>query len=373
MSPYRCFILLLIIASTVPLSSAAGQGGRRGADEWAPRTSPFLWGNYSPDAGLVIGAGLAHARYGFRALPASTHLVARAAYATVARTYHADVAAEFRRPLAPATIALRVRASGLDVIRFYGFGNESDATGPDSAYRVRQRRFALAPTVSIPLAPRLRVAVGPLVSHGRTHADAGTVLATTGPHYGVGDFGQMGTSAALERDTRDAPVAAARGAYLRVAGRWYAPVWDVTEPFGTVSADAATYVSVGDPAAATVALRAGGEAVIGTAPFHHAVYLGGANTIRGYAEDRFAGRRGVYANAELRLRVARPAVGDVGMLGLADAGRVWVSGESSHRWHGAGGGGLWFAWRHRRANTVSLTVARSPERTALYVQAGFMF
>ena len=37
------------------------------------------------------------------------------------------------------------------------------------------------------------------------------------------------------------------------------------------------------------------------------------------------------------------------------------------------GGGLWLAWQHRRANTLSIAVARSPERTGVYFRAGFMF
>ena len=65
--------------------------------------------------------------------------------------------------------------------------------------------------------------------------------------------------------------------------------------------------------------------------------------------------------------------GDLGVFGLVDAGRVWIAGESSDRWHAAAGGGLSLAWQHRRANTLSIALARSPERTAAYVRAGFMF
>ena len=111
----------------------------------------------------------------------------------------------------------------------------------------------------------------------------------------------------------------------------------------------------------------------GVAPLNDAVYVGGGSTVRGYAEQRFAGRSGAYGNAELRVAVGRLSAGDVGVFGLADGGRVWVSGESSDRWHGAAGGGVWFAWHHRRANTITVAAARSPERTALYVRAGFMF
>jgi len=66
-------------------------------------------------------------------------------------------------------------------------------------------------------------------------------------------------------------------------------------------------------------------------------------------------------------------MGDAGVFALADAGRVWVAGESADRWHGAAGGGLWLAWRRRRDQTISLAAVKSPERTAVYARAGFMF
>ncbi len=144
-------------------------------------------------------------------------------------------------------------------------------------------------------------------------------------------------------------------------------------PCGRISAQASTYASVGDPATATLAVRAGAAAVSGGAPFQELVYVGGATTVRGYAEQRFAGRQGAYANAELRLLADRASVGDIGILGLADVGRVWTPGESSDVWHAAAGGGLWFAWRHRRDSTVSIVAARSPERTGIYVRVGFLF
>ena len=165
----------------------------------------------------------------------------------------------------------------------------------------------------------------------------------------------------------------ARGLHVSIAAQWYPAVWDVVHPFGSVSAEASTYLSAGDPPSATLALRAGGAAVGGTVPFQELVFVGGGTTVRGYPEQRFAARRGAYGNAELRLLAGRLPFGDVGILGLADAGRVWIPGESSDRWHAAAGGGVWLAWQHRRANTLSIALARSPERTATYVRVGFMF
>jgi len=347
--------------------------GQTGPDAWQPQTVPLFGASYSPDIGLLVGAGISHTRYGFRALPPSTRLLAEAAYATSAGTYRIDVAGEFRRPLLPTILSIELRASGLELIRFYGVGNKTKGSEPDSVYRVRQKELLVAPRVGIPLSPRLRLTLGPLLKYAHTPSDSGTVLATTGPYYGTGDFGQVGARAALELDTRDFPAAPARGLHVSLAGQWYPAVWDVVSAFASVSAEASTYLSAGDPPSATLALRAGGAAVSGTVPFQELVYVGGGLTVRGYAEQRFAGRRGAYGNAELRLLAGRLPFGDVGIFGLADAGRVWIPGESSDRWQAAAGGGLWLAWQHRRVNTLSIAAARSPERTAIYFRMGFMF
>ncbi len=358
-------VLALALAGEV-----CGQGS---SDAWRPRTTPLLGISYSPDIELVIGAGIVHTRYGFRALPPSTRLRAEAAYATGARTYRVDIAVELRRPGPPTVYNFELHASGLDLTRFYGVGNESDGSQPDSVYRVRQQQLLLLPSITTPLAPRLRLTAGPLLKYSHTRDDPWTLLATTGPYYGAGDFGQVGLHTRIDLDTRDNGAAAAHGARLTVAGQWYPAVWSVVDPFGRISAQASTYASVGDPATATLAVRAGAAAVSGGAPFQELVYVGGATTVRGYAEQRFAGRQGAYANAELRLLADRASVGDIGILGLADVGRVWTPGESSDVWHAAAGGGLWFAWRHRRDNTVSIVAARSPERTGIYVRVGFLF
>src|SRR5438105_7272425 len=362
--------LALLAGITAVASEVTAQGG---SDAWRPQTVP-LWGaSYAPDIGLLVGVGVSHTRYGFHALPPSTRLLGEVAYATSATTYRVDAAGEFRRPLLPAILYVELRASGLELIRFYGSGNETDGSQPDSVYRVRATQLRLGPRVAIPLVPRLRLTLGPLLTYAHTGADAGTVLRTSGPYYGTGHFGQVGARAALELDTRDLPVAPARGLHASLAGQWHPAVWDAVEPFGSVSAEASTYLSAGDPPVATLALRASGAAVGGTVPFQELVYLGGETTVRGYAEQRFAGRRGAYGNAELRFVAGRLPLGDVGLFGLADAGRVWAAGESSDRWHAAAGGGVWLAWQHRRANLLSIAVARSPERTAIYVRAGFLF
>src|SRR3989442_5039614 len=81
---------------------AGGDVSAQGADAWRPQTVPLFGASYSPDIGLLLGAGVGHTRYGFRALPPSTRLLAEAAYATSASTYRIDVAGELPPPAPPA-------------------------------------------------------------------------------------------------------------------------------------------------------------------------------------------------------------------------------------------------------------------------------
>src|SRR5438876_42746 len=207
--------LPLWVAMTLVGGDMAAQGG---PDAWRPQTVPLFGASYPPGIGLLLGVGVVHTRYGFRALPPSTQLLAEAAYATGVSTYRIDVAGEFRRPLLPTILYVEMRASGLEFTRFYGVGNTTVGSRPDSAYRVRQTRLLVAPRVAIPLTPRLRFTVGPLLKYAHTRSDPGTVLATTGPYYGAGDFGQVGVRAGLALDTRDHTSAPAAGTPPRGAG-----------------------------------------------------------------------------------------------------------------------------------------------------------
>ena len=108
------------------LTLATQARAQASSEAWRPQTTPVLGIEYSPDIELLIGVGLIHTRYGFRALPPSARVRAEAAYATGARTYRVDIAAELRRPGPPTVYTVELHASGLDLTRFYGVGNESD-------------------------------------------------------------------------------------------------------------------------------------------------------------------------------------------------------------------------------------------------------
>src|SRR5204862_214290 len=88
------------------------------------------------------------------------------------------------------------------------------------------------------------------------------------------------------------------------------------------------------PVIVRLPVRVAGRKVWGTYPYYEAAYIGGDSTVRGFVEHRFAGDAAVFGNVELRLSLARFFVlvpGRLGIFGLGDAGRVYVSGQTSDR------------------------------------------
>jgi hemolysin activation/secretion protein len=123
-----------------------------------------------------------------------------------------------------------------------------------------------------------------------------------------------------------------------------------------------------------VALRAGGEKVWGDFPLQYAAFVGGGRSLRGYSSQRYAGDAAAWAGAELRQVLTRAEIvvrGDLGVLALADAGRVWYGGESDGGWHTAYGGGVFFSFMDH-AYTASATYAYG-EKGKLYLALGVPF
>jgi hypothetical protein len=338
--------------------------------DWGARVIPLTWVSFGSDLGLFVGGGIVRTGYGFRHFPYHTRLHLRAGYASGAASYRAELVEEVRDFPGRASTSLRLRASGMDVVRFYGLGNETPDTGSTRFHKVPQQQYLIAPTVTWSVSPATQVSLGLVLKDAESTPDSSRLIGVLRP-YGVGSFQQLGAAGGLRVDTRDLPAWATRGVLLAISGSAYPATLDVTRAFGEVTAQAATYLTV--PHGLTLALRAAGSRVFGPYPFHEAAFVGGGTTVRGYAEHRFAGDASLAGNVELRAHVGQfyaflPI--EFGVFGLADAGRVFRSGETSDVWHGAAGGGLWFAFLNR-VNTLTVAAARSPESTGIYVRAGF--
>lgn len=337
-----------------------GEGWR----DWGGWSLPQAWVGYRPEIGVFAGGGRTWYRNGFRAHPWAARTRVRAAFAPGGRRFGAEAEHVRRIAASPLAVGVFARASDLEVARFYGFGNDAEAPGRSSRYTVAQRQLLLQPTVTLSLGRGAEVAAGPVARWSDTRAERRSLLAELRPR-GVGSFGEAGGRVEAGWRMRDS--AGARGLRLSAGGSAFPAAWDVESGYGEAHGGARLHWRPALPLRPALVLRGGGARVWGDFPFHAAAAVGGAETLRGFPSRRFAGDAALFGSAELHVKVAEWRwifPGDVGVLGLADAGRVYLGGRSPGGWHTAAGGGVWF--RPLGSGPLLAATAARGDRTRVY-------
>jgi hypothetical protein len=350
--------------------------------DWGSETWPFAWTSYNADLGVFLGAGLEVQRFGFRKHPYASRHVLRAGYAFGQQSGKIDYQGEFRRENRRSFWSLDAYGSGVEVLRFYGLGNETTNTAPDDFYKASSNEAFLSPRFNFAFGEQTTLSFGPLVKY-HDSKDEPELVSILRP-YGHGTFAEAGVHAGLVYDTRDRTTFPRKGVVVTAAGTYFPEVWDVRSDFGQVSGSVSAYLSA--TRRLTLAVRAGGKWVFGDYPYQEAAYIGGGglgrnavsepgDTLRGFRARRFGGDGAVWGNSDLRLRVSRATVllpANWGVFGFADSGRVFLEGQSSDRWHTGYGGGIWLSFLDDR-NSFSAGVAHSREENLFYVKGGFTF
>jgi hypothetical protein len=342
--------------------------------DWGHRSLPASLVVTGPDIGLLFGVGRTYTTYGFRKLPYASQQRLRVGFATEPAAFRADYRGRFRRSGSPHLVQVDLLASGIEVLRFHGFGNDVAASGADRYYRVTQNQFGMWLSLVSSLGAAGEVSAGPVVRYVTTDNQADRYLTALDP-YGADHFGQAGARLGLTLDSRSQPSLARPGLHVAAGGSVYPPWWDVSRTYGEVHAEAAGFLHLPGPLAPALQLRAGGKVLWGPYPYFDAAFIGDHGTVRLGRENRYAGDASSYGSGELYVTLGRVFLGapaDVGLFGLADTGRVYLEDDPSRTWHSAAGGGVWAAILDR-SNTISLAVARGEERTALYFRGGFGF
>jgi len=343
---------------------------------------PLLW--WEPDPGLVLFAGATRYGYGFRKQPYSSLQRFSLEYKTKRNAFGANYAGEFRWARPGFATLIELSADGAKNYNFYGFGNESIQVN-DDFNEAHQKIYTAFPSLLAfeNHARTVSFVIGPEAKYAQNAAPDDTLIATEQP-YGFGDFGQLGGKLLFHVDTRGrmlvglGPAGAAPGTSrsdtglkLDLEGRVYPKAWDVEETFGLAWGEVVGYWQVASPL--TLGARTGGQKNWGKHPWHESAFIGGSDSVRGYDRNRFAGDSSAYGNAQIMLSLFRMNLVlplRVGVIGLVDAGRVWVDGDPSDKWHTAAGGGLFV-----RVNATQLAghalLVHGDEGNKFYVNIGF--
>lgn len=352
--------------------------------DWGRKTLVFATALYGPDVTALLGYAGYTDWFGFRRRPYSTRVDYGIEYSVGKNSFRGKLGVTRRFENSHGFVGVDALVSGIETLRWYGLGNESQATSrSDNAafFRVNQTQLIGGLRIGADLGAQSKFSIGPTVRWSDTDLDErinrNRFIAVDRP-YGTGAFGMVGMTAELTVDGRKPPRFATKGARLKLEASGYPAVWDATDAMGRLDGEASIAVAPSGRWQPSLNFMAGGVKTFGKVPFFIAPTLGGMHRLRGYRPDRFAGEDAAYGSAELRVPLTRIKLvvpGQQGIFGFSDIGRVFVSGETSDEWHSTMGGGVWFSFIGR--DNVLLIGAGKPtkgnEGTRIVVGFGFPY
>ena len=364
--------------------------------EYAPNDQSWIPDvGYNATDGAILGVGVKWLLSGFRLRPYGAMHRVYANVATATGGLAGGYVGRMRQAIGGLDLDVDALASTPRYVRnFYGIGNAApEISGADA--RVDIARVQADVLLGGEVGEGVRFTLGPTVRYADAGLDTTQAQLPAFQRLPMQELeGQVhaGGLARLSVSTTDAVLNPRQGLLLDAHGAYRAGVTEETASYGSLGGSATAYVPFSFAPQVTFALRVGADHRFGDYPFYDAAVLGGADALRGYRRERFAGRTAAHGNAEARAKLFNLATYvlpfEVGGLAFADAGRVWADetpgfcpivapcvpasdpdGEAGL--HLGYGGGLWIGALDRFL--LNITVGQSDEGTQFGLGLGFQY
>jgi hemolysin activation/secretion protein len=257
---------------------------------------------------------------------------------------------------------------------FFGTGNETtDSAGADvNYYQVFSKRYFGGIGLSRNVRNRHFIDLTFFYQNIQANKNAGKYIAEKESGLAVDRHGYAGAEAGYHYSNTNSQIIATRGVNFFAAGGYIQQTSGARKSFFKTTSSIALYIPLGK--VVSIAARAGGSTIFGTANYYHMGKLGGNVNLRGFPRERFYGKSSFYTNNEIRFIANTRNFffnGKIGVLGFYDRGRVWQPGEISRKWHAGYGGGIIVSPFNKAALTA--TYGWSAESTNLLLRASMFF
>lgn len=318
-----------------------------GAD-FGERYAPVVGISDRRGVGITPRIGVAKYTYGFRRRPYESMIKLEGEYATQFRGGRVSLDAERRLESSPIYFAALARVSDFQMVNFNGFGNATSDSGSSNPYfAVHQRQWLFHPAVALAIGSTTNISLGPVIQHSVTDAARSPYLSASRP-YGVGSFNQAGMQLGARYEWRAAPDSEEHTHHrvlMELTSLYVPAALDVRSAFEETAVSIGASVTVPVPTQPLFIVRTGGKKLYGNFPFYEGAAIGGEGTTRYMDPERYVGDASLYATTELRIPLAQfkfvvPL--RAGIIGVAEAARVYVGGDSPGGWHSRTGEGVWF-------------------------------
>ena len=368
-------------------------------------TGPNLFFGFNIDDGILLGGGITHRRYGFRRDPFSSEQSLSANFSPARDAYNVRYLGQFTRMFGKNNLRVAAQYYGPQLLyNFFGLGNDTrnlvaeDREGSrvrnrtiNNAYRVRFERLEITPTLERNSFSFLRLGIGPRFERTQIYdQQLGTELRKVRESVDKSvsrDFGfresDFRNNSYLGGIAYVALDASASRVNPRIGLRWYneaqynVGLAENKLTYGRLTSEMRFYLTPNFPFRLTYAGRLGVQRNLGDYRFYQANTLGGTTNLRGYRRTRYAGRTALYGNAEARLHLLKFNAylfpGQLGVLGLADAGRVYSANDQTTglgAFHTGFGGGVFVEILQQAVINVTYSVG---EEKVVFVGFDFLF
>jgi hypothetical protein len=150
---------------------------------------------------------------------------------------------------------------------------------------------------------------------------------------------------------------------------------DVRSAFEEAAVAIGTSVTIPVPTHPLFVIRTGGKKLYGNFPFYEAAAIGAEGTTRYMDPQQYVGDASLYATSELRIPLAQFKLMiplRTGVIGVAEAGRVYLGGSSPGGWHSRTGEGIWFG-RGDASPVVTIMRTTEPGHSSIQFGLGLNF
>ncbi len=238
-------------------------------------------------------------------------------------------------------------------------------------WEVEFSRYLIEPTVTLASANQWAVVeLGPVFKYTTSEIDDDVLDSRATGTYGVGRFLQLGGRISTALSLTSQQQGGTHSLSVDLGGAAYPALLDVASPFAEVHGEVSGTAALPLPTMPTLTLRAGGKKLWGAVPFQEAAFLGGSNSLRSLPSRSLAGDAAVYGGAELHVALGNTSVfgrsATYGVMGIADAGRMYYDGVAGC-WLYDVGGGVWVR-PTEAGRRFGVGLASGPAGTRVFLQ-----
>jgi Haemolysin secretion/activation protein ShlB/FhaC/HecB len=350
--------------------------------------SEFRYNSYLPsiqfgrtvDDGLLLGGGVSFTRYRFRKLPYGSRHQFAGRTSLNTNAINLRYVGDFVKSVGNLDFNPEIRFDRPIIFNFFGLGNDSRDTATSSQFNwVRMEKLAVQPLLKKTwFNGRNTTRLGPFFEKVEVENRAGRITDTDAlPPGSLAQRRFAGLIFQHDYSAVDQGAIPRNGIKLHVGATYYRNLSDGLN-YTRTEGNLTTYVTVGSKMELTIATRIGGAALSNDDfLFYHSNNLGGNSFLRGFRNNRFAGRALFYHNTDLRWKLFfvknRVAPFDFGLTTGLDYGRVWSGKANGGKLHSGFSPGFWIAPYKLAALTAFYTFTDGSEDNTYTIRIGFFF